>query len=129
MDEEEKQTNEVDQFLQEQIDSVPHLEGLLLVWRRRPKTWSVAEMAASLYVPADMARQILRDLAHRNWLGQDADGAVFFYKSSPDQDRLMASVDQTYRRELIRISRLIHAKAPSSLRAFAKSFRFTKEGE
>lgn len=86
-------------------------------------------MASSLYVPPETARQILRDLANRNLLGQDADAAVFFYKSSPDQDRLMASVEASYRRELIRISRLIHAKAPSSLRAFAKSFRFTKEGE
>jgi len=129
LDKEEKRISEVDQFIQEQIDTVPHREALLLVWRHRPKTWSVAGMAASLYVPPDTSRQILRDLASRNLLVQDADSAVFFYKSSPDQDRLTAFVDETYRRELLRISRLIHAKAPSSLRAFAKSFRFTKEGE
>jgi hypothetical protein len=40
----------VEKFIFEQIDTVPHLEALLLIWNRRPKVWTAAEMASALYV-------------------------------------------------------------------------------
>jgi hypothetical protein len=36
-------------------------------------------------------------------------------------------VEKTYRRELLRISRMIHSKAPSSVREFARAFKFKKD--
>ncbi|HUK46019.1 MAG TPA: hypothetical protein VLW06_00440 [Terriglobales bacterium] len=121
-------SGEVDQFILEQIDSVPHLEALLLIWRTRPKSWSINEMAKSLYVPAELAENILRDLAQRNLIEEVTKSPrEYHYLSSRDQDRLIALVDTTYRRELIRISRMIHARAPSALREFARAFRFTRE--
>jgi hypothetical protein len=47
----------------------------------------------------------------------------------PESDELMSHVDRIYRRELIRISKLIHSKTPSALQEFARVFRFTKEKE
>jgi hypothetical protein len=32
----------------------------------------------------------------------------------PDRDQLIACVDSTYRRELIRVTRLIHSKPPGA---------------
>src|SRR5690348_6879685 len=60
--EEKVRAEHVDQFILVQIDTVPHLEALLLAWRRRPKTWSVDEMASQLYVPTDQSARILREL-------------------------------------------------------------------
>jgi len=117
----------VDQFIVEQIDTIPHLEALLLVWNRRPKGWSLEEMTQSLYVPADLAARVLRDLVQRDLL-EETDSGEFRYKShSAEKDTLIAQVNETYRRELIRVSRMIHAKAPSAVRDFAQAFRFTKE--
>jgi len=129
MTEESPGARQADQFILEQIDTVPHLEALLLVWNRRPKTWSVHEMARALYVPDELAAKILRDLVQRGLLGESPESAgQFRYTSvSEEQDNLVRLVDATYRRELIRVSRMIHAKAPSSLREFARAFRFTKE--
>jgi len=42
-------------------------------------------------------------------------------------DALMLQVEVAYRNELIRISRMIHAKAPAAVREFARAFRFKKE--
>jgi hypothetical protein len=117
----------VDQFIVEQIDTIPHLEALLLVWNKRPKAWSLEEMTQSLYVPADLAARVLRDLVQRELL-EETDAGEFRYKShSAEKDSLIVEVSETYRRELIRVSRMIHAKAPSAVRDFAQAFRFTKE--
>jgi hypothetical protein len=32
---------EVDQFILVEIDSVPHLEALLLLWNSKPRKWSL----------------------------------------------------------------------------------------
>lgn len=123
-------SGEAEQFILEQIDSVPHLEALLLIWRTRPKSWVVEEMAKALYVPTELAANILRDLAQRNLIEESQKSArEYQYLSSEQQDLLIALVDATYRRDLIRISRMIHAKPPSALREFARAFRFTRDKE
>jgi DNA-binding MarR family transcriptional regulator len=129
MTEENPLIRQVDQFILEQIDTVPHLEALLLVWNHRPKAWSISEMASALYVPKDLAARILRDLAQRGLVQEipPDTGQFAYHSASLNQDTLISQVDATYRRELIRISRMLHAKAPSSLRDFARAFRFTKE--
>lgn len=128
--EEKVRAERVDRFILEQIETVPHLEALLLQWRRRPKAWSIAEMAAELYVPGEQAAKILRDLISKG-LVREATGTpgLYQYASSEEHDQLLSDVDAVYRRELIRISRMIHAKAPSALRDFARAFRLTKEKE
>ncbi|MCE9553300.1 MAG: hypothetical protein K8T91_07970 [Planctomycetes bacterium] len=129
MAEENITTRTVDQFVLQQIDSVSHLEALLLVWNGRPKVWSIREMAQSLYVSTEVAGQILNDLARRG-LVQEQDASSGHYEcrlTSPELEKFMAHLDQTYRHELVRISKLIHSKAPSAVREFARAFRFTKE--
>ncbi|HJT71608.1 MAG TPA: hypothetical protein VJ731_15525 [Terriglobales bacterium] len=130
MPEQNPPSAEVDRFIAEQIDTVPHLEALLLVWNSRPKAWTIAEMAHSLYVPPELAEGILRDLAQKNLI-QDTgtSGDSYAYQSSETRDGFMVQLDRTYRRDLIRVTRMIHAKAPSALSEFARAFRFTKDKE
>jgi predicted ArsR family transcriptional regulator len=52
----------VDQFILDKIDSVPHLEALLLLWNSRPAEWSAEELAKRLYVDRSLARKLLEDL-------------------------------------------------------------------
>ena len=119
---------EVDQFLIREIDTVPHLEALLLLWNSRPKRWNVVQMAHGLFLDADTARAILLDLQRRALIVGEGD-EIFGCDPDPDKDRLLAAVDAAYRTELIRISRLIHSKASASIREFARAFRFKKERE
>lgn len=62
---EAKPAGEVDQFIEAHIETVHHLEALLLIRRSRPKQWSVPEIAAALYVTEQHATAILRDLAFK----------------------------------------------------------------
>ena len=84
-------------------------------------------MAHALYLPSGPTRDILQDLARRGLIASASE--TWHYQSEQPNDSLMAGLDSTYRRELIRLSRLIHSKPSSSIREFAKAFRLKKESE
>ncbi len=122
---------QVEAFIRDQIDSVPHIEALLLLWNHRPQTKTIEEVAGALFVEHDVARKILQDLTRQSLLTA-ATGPPQSYSyaaGSADRDRLIAAVDETYRRELIRLTRMIHAKGSQAAREFARAFRFTKDKE
>jgi len=125
MPEDNQANRQVDQFILDEIDSVPHLEALLLFWKRRPHGWSVEEMAHSLYISVETTHTILQDLRQRGMVTVEEER----YSFDPNfrQGSLMEELDRTYRRELVRISRMIHSKASPAVREFARAFKFTKD--
>jgi DNA-binding IclR family transcriptional regulator len=125
MPEDNQAHRQVDQFIREEIDSVPHLEALLLFWRRRPHRWSVEEMSRSLYISVEATHTILQELRQRGMVTLE-DG-VYSYDSGFRHGNLMEEVDRTYRRELVRLSRMIHSKASPAVREFARAFKFKKD--
>lgn len=125
MPEDNQANRQVDQFVLDEIDSVPHLEALLLFWKRRPHGWSVEEMAQSLYISVETTHTILQDLRQRGMVTVEEER----YSFDPNfrQGSLMEELDRTYRRELVRISKMIHSKASPAVREFARAFKFTKD--
>jgi hypothetical protein len=121
---------EVDRFILDHVDSVPHLEGLLLLWREHFKPWTAEEVSKRLWINREDARSILQDLVRERLVtpiaGQEEQ---YTYQTGPNNDLLIQAVADTYRTEMIRISNMIHAKPSSAVRAFARAFRFTKEQE
>lgn len=117
--------SDVDRFIQDEIDTVPQLEALLLLWKSRPRSWQLTDLAAALYVSTEATRNIVEPLERRNLIATNGSSDYAYVPS--ERDTLIDAVDRTYRRELIRISRMIHAKAPSAVREFARAFIFKKE--
>lgn len=119
------------EFILENIDSVPHLEALMLLWNSRPAGWTLDELASRLYVPMQKAADILYDLLRVELIAKSDETPVRYryLAASADQDRLMTQVDAVYRRDLVRISTMIHSKASPAIRDFARAFRFKKERE
>lgn len=119
----------VDQFILDEIDSVPHLEALLLLWRSAPQRCSAAQLAEQLYIHPGHAAAIAEDLHRRGLIAREHGSAAgFFYDMhSEERNRLIQAVDATYRRELIRISGIIHSKPSPGVRAFADAFRLRKD--
>jgi predicted ArsR family transcriptional regulator len=116
------------QFILDQIESVPHLEALLLLRNSRPQKWSVETLGKRLYINPEAVRVILDDLIRRDLVAADSSGPSYFYESrSPERDEIIAHVDETYRRQVVRISQLIHSKPSAAVRDFARAFRFTKD--
>jgi predicted ArsR family transcriptional regulator len=122
---------QVDRFIIEQIDSVPQLEALLLLFNSQPKTWSADEMANSLYVRNEAASKILESLLLRNLIAVCPGGTNLFFYSPGNHGRnsLLEAVDAIYRKEVVRISSIIHSKGSPSVRDFARAFRIKKDQE
>jgi len=123
--------SEVYEFIRERIESVPHLEAMLLLWNSRPQPWSLENLAKRLYVGQERVRLLLADLIRENLVTLVPGEPDFYgYNSvSTERDDLIAAVDATYRRELVRITTLIHSRPPSAVRDFARAFQFKKERE
>ncbi|HEY1578415.1 MAG TPA: hypothetical protein VGF82_15215 [Terracidiphilus sp.] len=118
-------------YIFEKIDSVPHLEAVILLWNSRPVGWSAEELASRLYVPIERAVEIFQDLM-RQQLVQQALGSpprFSYLPRSDEQNEWMFRVDTAYRREIVRISTMLHSKASPSVREFARAFRFKKDRE
>src|SRR5581483_5500971 len=116
---------QVDQFIADAIDTVPHLEALLLLWNSKPRQWNISDMAKALYVSGDAAQAILGDLERLGFAVSSTAGE-FTYRSG-ERDALIDQLDRIYRREVVRISRMIHAKPSAAVREFARAFRFKKD--
>jgi Fic family protein len=118
------------EFLAEQIDSVPHLEALLLLYKQTAEQWTVERTAARLYVSADTADRILRDLERRKLVSKSLDDQTTVYAYDPSWDetgQLMERVAMTYRSHLTAVSAFIHSKASQSVLEFARAFKFKKD--
>ena len=122
---------EVDRFILTSIDSVPHLEALLLLWQKPSEQWTVEGVAKRLWIDREDTRSILNDLARNQFLSVivGEHGAVQVSAGPSVMIGSCAAVADIYRQEMIRISTMIHAKPSSAVRAFARAFRFTKEQE
>jgi len=120
---------EVDRFIQARVESVPHLEALLLVWRARPQAWSVEAVAKRLWVKPEIAKEILGDLERDSLLIQLAGEEKYVCQPDPETERLLDAVNDSYRREMVRISTMIHSKASTAIREFARAFRLKKDPE
>jgi len=127
----DRDDSQVFQFILEEIDTVPQLEALLLLWQSRPKLWTIVNLAKRLYVSPEAARELLLALTRKQLIvSVPGSPESYRYESmSEEQDQLMAMLDATYRREIVRVSTLIHSKPSAAVRDFARAFRFTKEKE
>jgi len=117
------------QFLLDHIESVPHLEALLLLWRDPQASWTPGEMANRLYVAPDAAAKLLEDLARHGLVTVGAESPrVYRYCTDWDAGNLlMPKISATYSRQLVRVAQLLHSKASPGVREFARAFRIKKE--
>lgn len=114
-------------FVLEQIDSVPHLEALLIIWSNAVQSFSTEKIAAELYISTDVASSILQDLLRRKLIRVADPQLTYVYDGAWDSTDLMSRVAAAYRTRLVRVTTLIHSKGSQSLRDFARAFVIKKD--
>ncbi len=122
---------QVYEFVLNEIDGVPHLEALLLLWNSRPGPWLAEDVGERLYLKTKFAQMLLQDLSRQSFLRiLPGEPERYQYESKSEaKDRVIELLDKMYRRQVVRISTIIHSKASSAVLDFARAFRFTKERE
>ena len=112
-------------FIEQHVDSVPHLETLLLLRETAPRPWTVDEIARRIYLPRERVEAVLRDLLARQWLEPLAEAFVF--SSHPPDPAVIEQVAVAYRQNLVRVAEAIHRKAPTPVLDFARAFQLRKD--
>jgi hypothetical protein len=111
-------------FIARYIDSVADLEALLLLRSDPARKWTLSAIAQRLYVGESETSAALSRLC-ADGLAAHADG-FFRYDCSPVLAPLVDRLEEAYRRQLIPVTNLIHAK-PDRIQQFADAFRLMKD--
>jgi hypothetical protein len=116
---------EVGDFLAKHIDSIAQLEALLLLHGSPASRWDAPSLAKRLYIGDQEASAVLSHLDARGLVSRET-GAYRFEPRSDDLARATGLLADHYRRHLIQITNMVHAK-PSRIRQFADAFKLKKE--
>lgn len=112
---------DVVQLLLDYADSVPQLEALQLIWEGYEQPWTADSIGARLYIGLPEARAVLRDLHRKGLLA--AQGEAYGAPEDPVAREIARKLVLAYRSNLSAVARLIHSRAPASVREFARAFR------
>jgi len=118
---------DVRRFLLAVIESVPHLEALLLLRADTSASWSPETMAARLYVDEPSASRLLADLAERHLVLRQADGRWCFDSRDAELVRIVDRLADVYARHVVEVAELIHSTSDRKAQRFADAFRWRKE--
>ena len=116
---------DVREFIIKYIDSIAHLEALLLLRASGDWSWTVEALSARLYISEREVSEILTRLANDGFLSTQA--GQYRYSCLQEDQRLMVErLAATYVTHLIPVTNIIHAK-PRGVRQFADAFKLRKD--
>lgn len=110
-------------FILANIDSITHLEALLLLRQKPKEYWDAAKAAQRLYTSEADAERILERLQGDGFL-EVADGLFRYGCVTPEQELMIAHLAKEYSRNLIPITNMIHSKRR---RMFVESIEWRNE--
>ena len=115
-------------FVEENIDTVPQLETLLLMSRARDRSWSVMEVAERNYISEHRAEFVVQALQRRGLISCDESPLSFrFSPATAEIGELVEQLARCYHTNLSRITTFIHSKPSASIKEFARAFDFKKD--
>lgn len=115
---------DVREFIEHYIDSVAQLEALLFLRAHADDHWDVPSTAKRLFAPEHEIARALEKLAIDGFLKRI--GGAYSYDCGEEMRRKVDRLADTYRRFLIPVTNLIHAK-PRGIREFSDAFRFRRD--
>lgn len=125
--------DDVASFLLDHIDSIAHLEALLLVRAEPEVGWDAERLARRLYVTAQETATLLERLHAGGFLSAPDSPSVDYqtqeFHFQPGSADLVAMVDRIadiYRKYLIPVTNLIHSKPRARVQEFAEAFKLRK---
>jgi hypothetical protein len=115
-------------FVEENIDTVPQLETLLMMSEARDRSWLIADVASRNYITEQRAEDTLNALQRRGLVSSEAAPPRFRFNPATDETRaLIADLARCYQKNLSRITTLIHSKPSASIQEFARAFDLKKD--
>jgi hypothetical protein len=115
-------------FLEENIDTVPQLETLLMMSEAAERRWLIADVASRNYINEQRAADTIGALLRRGLVSSEESLPGYRFNPATDELRaVVADLARCYPRNLSRVTELIHAKPSASIKEFARAFDLKKE--
>lgn len=115
-------------FLEQNIDTVPQLETLLMMREEVHRSWPVSDVASRNYTTEQRATDTLNALLRRGLVSSEESPPRFRFNPAKDEVReLVAELARCYQKNLSLITELIHAKPSASVKEFARAFDLKKD--
>jgi hypothetical protein len=112
-------------FILGHMESIAHLEALLLLRRESDVTWHEDSVSQRLYISPQAASDVLRRLAADGFLNSDE--GMYRYQCRTEELRSMVDrLADIYAHQLIPVTNLIHAR-PLRIQQFADAFKLRKD--
>lgn len=121
--------DEMQRFILMSIPSVPYLEAMLLLRAARSQHWDGRRVAQRLYISEKAAQAVLSDLHAARIVRADGQEPPS-YQFHPEPDGMEQMIDrlaETYKRNLVDVTNLIHARTSKKAQQFADAFIWRKD--
>ncbi|HVE53865.1 MAG TPA: hypothetical protein VNB23_10840 [Ramlibacter sp.] len=119
---------EVRRFLLTSVPSVPYLEALLLLRAEPERVWDSFGVAGRLYIGEGQAQELLRMLAAAGVAREDGPGRFTYTPAGAELQRTLEALADTYSKNLVGVTDLIHSRVDKRAHQFAGAFRIRKDG-
>ncbi len=119
---------DIRRFILTSVPSVPFLEALLLLRNEAVQPWDARQLAQRLYISEKTATDLLNGLQAAGFL--QADPALPAYSYKPQSAELTEMVDrvaETYARNIVDVTNLIHSNVSKQAQQFADAFKWRKD--
>ncbi|HTL71321.1 MAG TPA: hypothetical protein VL404_08540 [Candidatus Eisenbacteria bacterium] len=117
----------IKRFILTSIDSVPHLEAILLLRADPQIGWTAKEIAQNLFVAEKKACELLEDLAKAGFASAKEEALYFYDPASPKLKDMVDELAELYPRNLIEITNLIHSNISKQAQKFGDAFKWQGE--
>lgn len=118
-------SEDLQQFIAAHIDSIAHIEALLLLRETTPELWTAAALAERIYADEPTATSVLSRLQKDGMAVLEA-GGYRYACASEHKEQMVQRLADAYRRFLIPVTNLIHSK-PLRITQFADAFRLRRD--
>jgi hypothetical protein len=110
-------------FILTSIDSVPHLEAILLL-RQDPDQWDAKKIAQTLYITEKRADEILADLCSSQFVSKIDSSRYHYQPVSKELRQRVDDLADSYCHHLIEVTNLIHSKTNKQAQQFGDAFKW-----
>ncbi len=123
--------DDVKRFILTSIPSIPYLETLLLFRNNENQLWSSADVARRIYISEKAAHGLLQEMLSAGFITTDTDAAdTQHYRYAPVSEDLRQMIDllaQSYSKNLVDVTELVHSKLNKRAKQFADAFIWRKD--
>lgn len=118
---------DVRRFVLTSIPSVPFLEAVLLMRGDNAHPWDAQRLAQALYTRRKVAADLLHELVEAGIAQSDGANTFTYGPATPELAKLLDAVAESYSKNLVAVTDLIHSRVERRAQQFADAFRWKKE--